>query len=128
MPVLLRFRQLQREVAPLAACLILIRHRRAVPRLMGSVIETCAQRHDRPERRMCRHIGNALAVDPDLASVAKRVEVLRTGSQHGVSFTKWLQEAAPWRCSSNRYGGAGTPYCDAISGYAWPQLALSDKN
>jgi hypothetical protein len=43
---------------------------------------------------MCRHISNALAVDPDVAAIAQGVEILRTGSQHGVSFTDWLPEAA----------------------------------
>ena len=85
MPVLLRPRQLQREIAALAAGVIDIRHGRAVLRLVRHVIQARPQRHDRPECGMRGHVGNPLAVDPDLAAIAQGVEILRTGSEHDVS-------------------------------------------
>ena len=97
-PVLLRLRQLQREVAALAAGVIDIRHGGAVLRLVRHVVQPRPQRHDRPERRMRGHIGNALAVDPDLAAIAQGVEILRTGSEHGVSFAGWSGRG---QCSGN---------------------------
>jgi hypothetical protein len=84
-PVLLGLRQLQRQVAALVARLVDIGHRRAVLRLVCHVVQPRAQQHDRLERGVLRYVGDALAVDPDLAAIAQGIEVLRTGSQHGVS-------------------------------------------
>ena len=69
-PVLLCLRQLQREVAALAARVIEVGHGRTVPRLVGHVVKSRPQRHDRTESGMRGHVGDALAVDPDLATVA----------------------------------------------------------
>jgi hypothetical protein len=33
---------------------------------------------------MLRDIGDALAIDPDLPSIAQRIEVLLTSSEHGL--------------------------------------------
>ena len=74
-PVLLCPRQLQRKVAALAACLVQVGHGRTVLRLVGYVIKSRPQRHDRLERGMRRHVGNALAIDPDLAAVAQRIDI-----------------------------------------------------
>ena len=93
-PVLLRLRQLQREVAALAAGVIDVGHRRAVLCLVCHVVEARPQRHDRPERGMRCHVGNTLAVDPDLAAIAQGIEILRTGSEHGVSSIGW---SARWQ-------------------------------
>jgi len=79
-PVGLGARQLQPDRERLPA--VLVRERLAVLVLVGHVVDARADADDRPERRVRRHVVDALPVHPHLSPVAERLAVLIAGPDH----------------------------------------------
>ncbi len=111
-PILRRVGQLEADGEILAARTV--GHRVAMADLVLHVVDAGADVDQRLEHRMGRHVGDAFAVDIDLAAVAERIAILGAGTNHRLFLSLIRRRAARCRVrraarSRVRYRAAAPP-------------------